>query len=980
LKSTFVLVCLFAAMAIAGSVQAGQQTQPIPKDHVCLNGIWEFQPQKEYAKPDRFEARIYVPSYWNHPELWGYPYEWIRVPCGWFRRMVDIPKAWQGQRIFVKFERIHMTGQIFWNGRHVANHWDSTNPATVEVTDFVQWGKPNELVVGVREDLAQVGALTSELNTEVEGAGFFKVGDTRSTDPRTVIPFGMMIIENYRQSGLARDVWLIHKPAVYVDNVFVRTSVRDKKLMVDYEVRNTLPKSQTVTLSGVVTNWKNGQLRLRNADTTVEVPANGAAKFTVTTPWKNPHIWSPDDPFLYSLKTNLAVKGSTVSEASDQRFGFREVWTKGRFIYLNGYRLNLRGDHINLPAVSGHCLWDPAAFRQYCRLMKRLNINSFRSQTHSISLPMIDVCDEEGMLLIEESGINGSCGNYATELPEFWDLSVRHLRAMVREERNHPSIIVWSTDNELGAFLQGKWEKMALLTKAVKDNDSTRIVWHDGFAYPFGDYFHGAKGDTDALCLHYPHGEFWGVYYNFPESAYWVKDRYEKHGGFGPDIPVGQTEYALIDSNTAWDFESRQYDNSWGTAPLAGTRKDNSHDWADHYQMLSYSIRGNRYSDVAYLAPYTVAQHYVEQAGGADNKLNIFGMKHDDWTTPGMKFVNLYTPYINLYDNKKPMYLWRENIQPLVRAYHPLLCFAEEYNTRFWEHDDVIKTFVAFNDLYRPSKLKLTVELQNAAGQTYAGIETKLSIPVGGHIEAKVPIWMPESNGKSEGRMRVRLESSLGKRYEETIPITVYRKMEVPQFSLMDPIGKTARLFANTPIWFTDAAPRTLKLGKACVVAEDALPRLTDADITAIKDFAASGGTVVILAQSDSKRFNEIFGQWATLEDRITPKPFEHDPIPTTIAHIVDPTDPITEDMKSEDVRFWAGDHAVAIYGMEVKPDTGAKSLVICNRASSAAQKGLLVRVPTGKGQIYLCQMLIPSHVKAEPTARLLLSRLVRAR
>ncbi len=948
-----------AVLLVIAGVLTGvsASAQVIPKDHVCLNGIWEFQPQKEYAKPDKFDEKIMVPSYWNHPELWAKPAEWRTMPCGWFRRTVDVPKAWQGQRIFIKFERIHMTGQIFWNGRHIANHWDSTNPCTVDVTQFVKWGEANELVVGVRQDLAQFGDLTAELNTEVEGAGFFKVGNTRSTDPRTVIPFGMMIIENYKQPGLARDVWLIHKPAVYVDNVFVRTSVRNKKLTVDYEVRNTLPTSQSVTLRGAVAPWKGGAVSVRNADKTVVVPASGVAKITVTTPWKNPRLWSPDDPYLYNLQTKLFVKNSPISEVSDQRFGFREVWTKGRFIFLNGYRLNLRGDHVNLPAVTGHCLWDPAAFREYCKLWKDLNVNSFRSQTHSISLPMIDVCDEEGILLIEESGINGSCGNYATDLPEFWDLSVRHLRAMVREERNHPSIIVWSTDNELGAFLQGNWGNMVKLSKAIRDNDNTRIVWHDGFAYPFGDYFHGAKGDTDALCLHYPHGEFWGVYYNFPEAAYWVKNRYDKHGGFGPDIPIGHTEYALIDTMAAWDFGSRQFDKAWPTAPLAGTRADNSHDWADHYQMLSYSVRGSRYSDVAYLAPYTVAQHYVEQAGGSNNQLNFLEMQHDDWATPGMKFVNLYKPYVNIYDRTKPVYLMRENVQPLVRAYHPLLCFAKEYNTRFWGGEKVTKTFVAFNDLYRPSKITLSVSVVDEAGKTVNKVVKPLSIPVGGHIEVPVTLKMPHSEGVTRGKMVVRLESSAGKAYVEEVPITVYKPFDAPGIKAFDPTSSPA--------------------GGTCVVEEDGLVKLTDADITAIKDFATNGGTAVILAQSDAKRFNEVFGQWVALEDWITPKPFEKDPVPTTIAHIVDPTDPITKDMKSEDVRFWAGDHAVAIYGMEVKPDTGAKSLVICNRASNAAQKGLLVRIPTGKGQIYLCQMLIPSHIKAEPTARLLLSRLV---
>ena len=148
----------------------------VAEERTTLNGEWEFQPQREYRWPAAFEHRIHVPSFWSQPQAFGYPESWRTLPAGWFRRRVDVPEEWRGQRIALRFDAICMTGQIFFNGRHLANHWDSTNPVTVDVTPHVKWGESNEIVVGVRAAIAESEDLFDPADATGPAAGSIRSG------------------------------------------------------------------------------------------------------------------------------------------------------------------------------------------------------------------------------------------------------------------------------------------------------------------------------------------------------------------------------------------------------------------------------------------------------------------------------------------------------------------------------------------------------------------------------------------------------------------------------------------------------------------------------------------------------------------------------------------------------------------------------------------------------------------------------------
>jgi hypothetical protein len=619
-----------------------------------------------------------------------------------------------------------------------------------------------------------------------------------------------------------------------------------------------------------------------------------------------------------------------------------------------------------------------------CRLEKRLNVNAVRFHGHCASREVLDVCDEEGLMVIEESGLHGSCGDFAYDDPVFWQRANEHLRTMVREERNHPAIIAWSAENENGAFLQGKWKNLTELTRTIKKEDPTRLVWHEGFAYLYNDYFKGSPVEGDILSLHYPNGDQWGVYYNFPEASYWVKTWAKRFGDFGrPEKPVGLTEYGLIDSDKGWMFTgsgSAEISRCYGTAPLAGMRENNQHNWTDHYYLLGFSIRGNRVANTAVISPFTVAPHYLEQAGGGPGFSLV--NRNLDWTQPGLKFKNIVgIVYLNAYDPAKPPYRWIENIGPVVRANHPLLCFSKEYNTRFWSGSTVQRNFIAFNDLFRPTKLELSIKLISKDGLTAFQFKKPLDIAVGDHMTIPVSIPMPTVEKTTSLAMKVVHTSDSKITYEEEIPITVYPKMMVPKFYLFDPGKKTALLLKKAGIDFQILRDieKLPKVSSIVVIGEDALPNVPEKAAIALTEFSATGKTVVCLAQTNPTVFGRIWGKWATFEntDMI---PANHaagrGKIPTTIAHLAKAGDPVCRDLTSGDLRFWAKDHAVGIYGLEIKKDPAITPLIICNRPVNAGVKTLLAKIKTGKGQIYLCQLLIADNLAEDPAAQLLLSRL----
>ena len=234
------------------------------------------------------------------------------------------------------------------------------------------------------------------------------------------------------------------------------------------------------------------------------VSAKGEAVFEL----KDPQLWDVDSPSLYTAECTLSSGGETATEAV--RFGIRKIefpvgvgadadaWEKNGF-HLNGRRVQLKG--VNLHEDMGllgraYCR---SAVRRQLLLMKDMGANALRTSHNPVAPETLDMCDELGILVWDECF--DKWDDTASRLPEepLEPYIERNLRAFVRRDRNHPSVIVWSMGNEIGGAVGDRKdfthdpdgmtrERCARFRDAMRDEDDTRPVGN-------GNMPHVAKGE-----------------------------------------------------------------------------------------------------------------------------------------------------------------------------------------------------------------------------------------------------------------------------------------------------------------------------------------------------------------------------------------------------------------------------------------------------------------------------------------------------
>ncbi|MEK8103904.1 glycoside hydrolase family 2 TIM barrel-domain containing protein [Micromonospora sp. M12] len=320
----------------------------------------------------------------------------------------------------------------------------------------------------------------------------------KSSDGKYLVPVAADWSEAIPQ-GIYRSASLRVYPAVYVSDAFVRTSVANRTLSYDVSVTNSSTASRTVTLSGSITSDGAGSFSYPQLpQRTVTVAARSTAKVTVgPVAWDlgATSYWWPNVPYrsgyraqLHRLAIHATVDDGRTSDAT-YRFGFRESTQNGEYYYLNGVRVNFRGDSLQgadydrvnyggkgdaydtlpgfLPPSSGNGGW-PAAVNNY----QRLNYNVVRMHMEPASPYMLDVADEMGLMVIDETAIRSGSQDFVSGR----DNMVAHARALTQRDRNHPAIIRWSQINEPSFNNNDSQQFQQDLYAAINGNDGTRPI------------------------------------------------------------------------------------------------------------------------------------------------------------------------------------------------------------------------------------------------------------------------------------------------------------------------------------------------------------------------------------------------------------------------------------------------------------------------------------------------------------------------
>jgi hypothetical protein len=501
---TFLLVAALWAVCPAPIVSAAD---PVPEEtSLSLNGTWRIQPAGTE------ERDIVVPGFWERsPGL-------ADVHEAAYRRQFEVPESFAGRRVLLRFDAVGDAADVSVNGQHAGGHVGACLPFEVDITGLVAVpSTTNQLAVFVRDD-----------------THFSVPREARDRHNRkSWIPRGMGA--NNRK-GLYQNVTLLARPAVSVEDVRLRTSVRQKELSVTYEMFNSRKETVHALLSPQVSAG-DGAVVFTLPPTNLDLPGFVTTTVTVSSSFKSVELWQPDHPALYTLQTALA-DGPTgkLLHRKTTRFGFRETWFEGINFYLNGIRCNLRGESPAYAEKAGLFSTRETA-TEMIRRYQAANCNVLRF--HSMPAPphVLEVCDELGMLVIDESAIYASWQMLMPEHPDWMEHCREHLTRWVRRDRNHPSVILWSAENEglnVSALTPGM---LAEFRRIIDAADGSRPVIFDGDGTAYGASPASEKHYVKTIeDLKERGGRSSGYAKDLRNDIYWAK-------AYHQDVPLGCGEF-----------------------------------------------------------------------------------------------------------------------------------------------------------------------------------------------------------------------------------------------------------------------------------------------------------------------------------------------------------------------------------------------------------------------------------------------------
>lgn len=344
----------------------------------------------------------------------------------WYRKHFTPQPQWNGQRLQLHFEAIMGKCDIWLNGEKIASHRGGFTPIAIDVTDKLLPNRDN--VLAVRAD-----------NTD---DGSFPPGK-----PQRELDFAY-------QGGIYRDCWMVSTHRVYITDPNEEDQVAGGGLFVSFDqVSNAAAtlrldlhaRNRTTQLfqGKVAYELKDDRGRtVASLQQPLRLTQGQDGRTTATMTLKRPHLWQPDDPYLYQLHVRLLNNKGRVVDGYRQRVGVRSIEFKGEDgFYLNGkpYPEPLIGANRHQDfAVVGNALSNSLHYRD-AKKLRDAGLRVIRNAHYPQDPAFMDACDELGLFVI----VNTPGWQFWNDNPEFAQLVKRDIRQMVRRDRNHPSVWLW---------------------------------------------------------------------------------------------------------------------------------------------------------------------------------------------------------------------------------------------------------------------------------------------------------------------------------------------------------------------------------------------------------------------------------------------------------------------------------------------------------------------------------------------------------
>lgn len=386
-----------------------------------------------------------------------------RNPVGSYRRSVEVPETWDGERVFIHFAGVQSAFYLWVNGRRVGYSQGSMTPAEFELTEYVRTGE-------------------NQVSVEV-----YRWSDGSYLEDQDM----------WRYGGIHREVYLYSTPKERISDFAVRTDLdedyMDATLLIEPEL--SAPKgedlagwtvrAQLYDAEGVavfVEALQQDAQSILNAGYKAGLlvqrfPQRGSRAFGwLQAKVSNPRKWTAETPYLYWLALSLIDREGREVQAVGCAVGFREIEIRGGQMLVNGQAVRLRGVNRHEHDPEGGRTVPYERMLEDVTLMKQANVNAVRAAHYPHDTRWYELCDRYGLYVMDEAnlethGLRGYLASQPDWQAAFLDRAIR----MAERDKNYPSVVFWSMGNE-----SGYGPNFAAISAWLRGFDPTRPIHYEG--------------------------------------------------------------------------------------------------------------------------------------------------------------------------------------------------------------------------------------------------------------------------------------------------------------------------------------------------------------------------------------------------------------------------------------------------------------------------------------------------------------------
>ena len=402
----------------------------------------------------------------------AYTFDWHKTKAAWYRHHVELPPDLQGRHFILTFDAIAKVSEIWVNGSRVGAHAGLFGEVKCDVTATL---KPGSNVIAVHV----TGEVDPSRNKSDEVADVAVTVEVTSNMLHSM-PHGMLQDD---VGGIWQPVKLSVTPPVLLSDCFIEPGLHGADIRLDILNTGWRPTKMSVDYA-ITAAPDNAAFYTSPDETPVEVAGGETGHLRLATPYLNPKLWSPQEPNLYSLEIRLK-DGGRVIDRYKVRFGFRTFTTDGSKFLLNGRPDWLLGGDPFPNTLRPN---DAALARRFLQMARDGNVRVTRSHIVPFTSTWLDAADQVGMAVSFEGTwpwlmLKGDPPD--KNLLDVWkDENI----SLIRKYWNHPSLILWTVNNEMKfesidvtnmGLLKKKWLILGDMIKAMRQADPTRPIVAD---------------------------------------------------------------------------------------------------------------------------------------------------------------------------------------------------------------------------------------------------------------------------------------------------------------------------------------------------------------------------------------------------------------------------------------------------------------------------------------------------------------------